>query len=583
MFDRMEPLTQFSPLGGELSKVTVRGEGGVKPEYENDLESGSGKDRSMFCYAPSSGCPDSKQTQVLFVLRDENTRSSAEEVMRRLGLDELAEKEHFLLLFPNPEKDGWNTRTDPDYLVRCFTQLRESSLQVGGFNGMLYYLAVSPKASSFLADLIALHPGTVAGAVLGDLPENYTLPKGALGVEAAAWCQPGVMAGYLKKANAVQKEEVTDAGILYTGRNPSVKLLVSEEKLDKALFQRIWKELLWGSRRWQNDTYGSYHPRTEFTARGFTAHVQETCLNLKDGIGRTWYEYIPPNLRGTNEKMPLVFYFHGVNCVPLYGAEQSCWHDVADQEGFMVVYPAPSRGKYWNIYDLPTLPGDMDYILALLEHLKSTYPIDEKRVYLSGFSMGGMMTHALSAAYPELFAGAAPCNAFAFNRFTDPGESLAPFLPDVDPETLGHESFSAQLADEKKKARPSLQMPVIQNAGLIDGLIASWPVKPESNDTRTKTLCWWMEYNGIDTSLKLNPDLPSGLDSSEWGYADPKNRCFYQYWKSSNEQGLPLLALMLSGRMAHALDPVQIHWAWQYLRRFSREADGSLTMNPERK
>ena len=51
-------------------------------------------------------------------------------------------------------------------------------------------------------------------------------------------------------------------------------------------------------------------------------------------------------------------------------------------------------------------------MLALLEHMKRTYAIDESRVYISGFSMGGMMTNALACAYPELFAAAAPCNGF---------------------------------------------------------------------------------------------------------------------------------------------------------------------------
>ena len=45
--------------------------------------------------------------------------------------------------------------------------------------------------------------------------------------------------------------------------------------------------------------------------------------------------------------------------------------------------------------------------ITLLERLKETYAIDESRVYVTGFSMGGMMTHSLASAYPELFAAAA--------------------------------------------------------------------------------------------------------------------------------------------------------------------------------
>lgn len=55
-------------------------------------------------------------------------------------------------------------------------------------------------------------------------------------------------------------------------------------------------------------------------------------MGVNGNYPHTWFTYIPPQLRGTTQKVPLVFYFHGVNCVPLYGAEQSNWHDIADRE-----------------------------------------------------------------------------------------------------------------------------------------------------------------------------------------------------------------------------------------------------------
>lgn len=581
MFDKMEPLAQFSPLAGQLTEEIVPGAANKREEYENDMKAADGADRTMWCYAPRSGCPDSKQTQVLFVLRDDSSRSSAAELMERLELEQLAEDQHFLLLFPNPEPSGWGAdagkrKEDMDFLARCFAQLRESRLQVNGFNGMLYYLAVSPGACALLADMIALRPANVTAAMLGELPKDYKLPEGALGVETAAWCRPGVMAEYLKRANGAGEEKESDDAVLFPGRNPEVRLFVSERKIDGGTVRQAWEKLFSVSRRWQNDTFGQYHGRTDFTARGFTAHVQDVSLGVNGGMAHTWFEYVPPRLRGTDEKVPLVFFFHGVNCVPLYGAEQSNWHEIADREGFIVVYPAPARGKCWNIYDLPILPSDFDFVLALLEHMKQVHPIDESRVYLSGFSMGGMMTHALSAAYPELFAGAAPCNAFAFHRFKDPREALAPFLQGVDPETIGHVSCSARLADEKKAARPWLRMPVFQNAGLEDRLIADWPVTPKTDDPRTKTIDWWKEYDHIPGGDGEEAAAPSGLAASESGYMDAEKRYFYQRWYSADPEKLPLLTLVLAGRMAHALDPVQTEWAWDYLRHFSRRADGEL-------
>lgn len=575
MFDAMEPLVQFSPLAGQLVEEVIPGQTNRKAEFENDMQAADGADRTMFGYAPRSGCPDNKQTQVLFVLRDGCDKTSAQTVMDELGLARLAEEQHFLLLFPNPSGKGWNSAEDIDFLSRCFAQLRGAKLRVNGFNGMLFYLAVSPSASALTADMIALRPGNVAAAMLGELPEGYALPDTALGVECAAWCRPGPVAEYLRKANKAELSSRSDGVACYRGENQNVRLMVSDQPINAAAVRTAWEQLFSPSRRWQNDVHGHYHHRTDFTARGFTAHVNDASLGVNDGFAHTWFEYVPPQLRGTAEKVPLVFYFHGINCVPLYGAEQSNWHDIADRENFIVVYPAPARAKCWNIYDLPTMPSDFAFVLALLEHMKQVHPIDEGRVYLSGFSMGGMMCHALSAAYPELFAAAAPNNAFAFHRFQDPVVTLAPFLRGVPEEQIGHISYFAQAADRKKAEKPNLRMPIFQCAGEIDKLMGLWPVTPETDDARIRTLRFWQEYNNIPLQ-GLDAAAYSGLAADESGYLDAGNRFFHQSWRTADAGNLPLLELVVAKRMAHAIDPVQVEWAWAYIRHFARAADGTL-------
>lgn len=577
MFDPMEPLVQFSPPAGRLVEEVVPGAANKQVEYENDLTAADGADRTMFGYAPKSGCPDPKQTQVLFVLRDGRDKASAQAVMEELELDKLAEEQHFLLLFPNPTEAGWNAdgKADMDYLDRCFAQLRSSGLKVNGFNGMLFYIATTPAASALLADMMALRPGTMAATMLTALPEGYTLPEKALGVECAAWCPPGPVAEYLKKANAAVDKGQEEGAAFFQGKNPEVRLFVSDKKITAGTVRTAWKKLFGKSRRWQNDVYGHYQPRTDFTARGFTAHIKDTSLGVNDGFAHTWFEYIPPRLRGTAEKVPLVFYFHGVNCVPLYGAEQSGWHDIADREDLIVVYPAPAIAKAWNIYDLPIIPSDFDFVLALIEHMKQVHPIDESRIYLSGFSMGGMMSHALSAACPEKFAAAAPNNAFAFNRFNDPSKALAAFLRDIPPEKLGHTFYSAIRADEKKAANPALRMPIFQTAGDIDGLIASWPVTAQTDDIRSKTIRFWQDYNNIPQH-GLDGGTLSGLAADGTRWLDGEKRYQLQSWNSGDEAGMPLLELVIAQRMAHAVDPVEIGWSWEYMKHFSRAADGTL-------
>ena len=53
-----------------------------------------------------------------------------------------------------------------------------------------------------------------------------------------------------------------------------------------------------------------------------------------------------------------------------------------------MIYPAPAKSKCWNIYDLPNMPSDFAFVLALIDHIKQVHPIDESRIYATGFSMG---------------------------------------------------------------------------------------------------------------------------------------------------------------------------------------------------
>lgn len=586
MIDNMNELVQFSPFAGTLVLENVPGETSKKVEHENDVHAADGSDRTMYAYAPVSGCPDPKQTQILMVLRDQGDAASAREVMENLGLDKLAEEKHFLLLFPNPQEGGWNyaetssRENDMDFLGRCFGVLRSSKLGVNGFNGMIFYLAASRGASALLMTMAAKRPLTVPAMMIGRFPEGYQIPADSLGVETAAWvsCNPSAVE-YLKKANGVSAQETADGVTTFAGTNPNCRLLVTDRVLDRQAVALAWDRLFSESRRWQNDTYGTYQHRTDFTRRGFVAHVKDCSLGLPDGLPRTWYEYIPPQLRGTDEKVPLVFYFHGVNCVPLYGAEQSNWHDIADRENLIVVYPAPTRNKAWNIHNSSSEPGDFDYILALIEHMKAVHPIDETRIYATGFSMGGMMTHAMASCYPEVFAAVAPFNAFDFGYFKTP-QSVADATGSGNDARLQETQAEQRRMADAKRAQWDYRMPLFQSAGLDDSLIASWPITRETDDERSKTIDRWMEINHISSDgMTLDQDTLTGIAADESFYEDKEQRFFHQRWYSKDAGAPALLELLLVKRMPHAIVPVEVEYAWDFLKQFSRMEDGTLRVS----
>jgi predicted peptidase len=67
---------------------------------------------------------------------------------------------------------------------------------------------------------------------------------------------------------------------------------------------------------------------------------------------------------------------------------------------FICVAPQIPKNKYWGCYT--------ESVLAFLDHICNTLPIDMDRVYLTGLSMGGTGTWMLAMAAPERFAAIAP-------------------------------------------------------------------------------------------------------------------------------------------------------------------------------
>ena len=68
---------------------------------------------------------------------------------------------------------------------------------------------------------------------------------------------------------------------------------------------------------------------------------------------------------------------------------------------YLIIYPQKPKAR----------GGWMDYeklILDILEKTKKEYKVDEKRLYLTGLSMGGHGTWAMACKHPTLFAAVAP-------------------------------------------------------------------------------------------------------------------------------------------------------------------------------
>jgi polyhydroxybutyrate depolymerase len=128
---------------------------------------------------------------------------------------------------------------------------------------------------------------------------------------------------------------------------------------------------------------------------------------VSSGRGRQYILYVPPSY-DSSKPTPLVISMHAAAMWPAQQMNLSQWNRLADEYGFIVVFPAGSgrRGvpKIWNVNRGPGLMSDVRFISDLIDALKATYNIDPTRIYANGFSLGGGMTFVLSCTLSDRIA-----------------------------------------------------------------------------------------------------------------------------------------------------------------------------------
>lgn len=130
-----------------------------------------------------------------------------------------------------------------------------------------------------------------------------------------------------------------------------------------------------------------------------------------NGKNRTIDVYAPS---GMGENRPMVISAHGMGQDIAYQKQQSRWDQVADTAKFLVVYPQ-SDGSTW---DLGANGADIAFIKAIIKEMSSKYKIDLKRVYMSGFSMGGMLTYSVANNMADQIAACAPVSGYPIGDMT---------------------------------------------------------------------------------------------------------------------------------------------------------------------
>ena len=129
---------------------------------------------------------------------------------------------------------------------------------------------------------------------------------------------------------------------------------------------------------------------------------------ISSGAVRKYLLYVPHGY-DPSVPTPLVITIHGFAQWPAHQMHITHWNDLADEYGFIVVYPAGTRFPLrWRVHgeagsDLdPAL--DVTFISDLIEKLETDYNIDPSRIYANGLSNGGAMSFLLSCRMSDRIA-----------------------------------------------------------------------------------------------------------------------------------------------------------------------------------
>ena len=127
---------------------------------------------------------------------------------------------------------------------------------------------------------------------------------------------------------------------------------------------------------------------------------------VSSGQEREYLLYVPESYDRT-KPTPLVISMHGGALWPAAQMEISRWNRMADEHGFLVVYPSGITGagpRAWHVGRGPGLLRDVRYISELIDTLKAAYNIDSTSIYADGLSNGGGMAFVLSCTLSDRIA-----------------------------------------------------------------------------------------------------------------------------------------------------------------------------------
>lgn len=511
--------------------------------------------RTVFVCPPAAAVPD---------------REAAERFAVQTGWRELAEESGSVLIIP-VVLGGWETESTgllmEIYKENCGRFATRSGRAIWGRGGMLWcwetllYLAGYGDGAVFAGNLLVEYPNMFAAAALvNGMPEDYS----AADVLSCHWLTPKVSAGYRKKNREIPvhlwmfQKEGTDTKIAmrhfresygaYTEsevwvrglrgsmtkakENPAWQTRVffgTFEAGDARLNRMIWEECFCHVIRWKNGPDGTLalaDSKEEF-------YENPRFLRRRVRVNGNSYEYFVHLPKGKEYRrgLALVFTVHGRGEPAWLFTAKNGWDRLADETGEFILVSPDSPGNIWF------LPRDGMLFPEIVSRMAEEFGIDTGRVYLTGFSNGGMMVREAAVSYPQLFAGVSPWNA-------PPGNTGAMMKADT---SMMEPEFDAEFT------------------AVLDAFLESGFEMPFA-----------FVFGDQDRAADAGKDrmiAPAARANGLVGWQRREEAHFCTFL-GKNEEGKTLMTVTVMRDMPHGATEEESRFTWDFLKRF-RRTDGA--------
>ena len=257
-------------------------------------------------------------------------------------------------------------------------------------------------------------------------------------------------------------------------------------------------------------------------------------------FGSRQYKLWIPAAYDPQRATPLLMMLHGCTQAVENLAAISGMNEVADREGFLIVYPEQARRanflKCWNWFEANHQArgaGEPAILASIVTEVRRSHNIDGDRIYVAGVSAGGAMAVVMGATYPDLFAAIGVSAGVEFKAATSRSSAFSLLRHGgPDPVRQGRLAFEAMSAGLHEK--PRTRMPVIVFQGTNDHRVP--------NGAAEQVIAQWAETNaclagrnnrngatGLTEQIREG-SVPGGHSFTKYSYQDSAGRPLMEKW-----------------------------------------------------